>query len=234
MAEVRLSAVSYRYAGRDRPALNDVSLAIGPGITGIIGPNGAGKSTLFRLIAGVQLPSSGTVLIDGRTPHSYLAGHVIGLQPEAPAFQEELTAGEFLTGLAALTRTEPRFPFGTDELRDLRLGQLSLGQKRRVELAAALTGDAQLLLLDEPTNGLDPFAVIAFRDAVHAARTGNRTIIINSHHLDELQRIVDHVVLLNDGRIDLSSSTSEVMDQHGSFDDLFRNLATSTTFGRED
>jgi len=229
MAEVRLSGATHRYPGRHQPALADVSLAIGPGITGIIGPNGAGKSTLFRLIAGVQEPDSGSVLIDGRKPRSYLSQHAIGLQPEAPAFQEELTVDEFLTGLARLARSEPHFPFGTDELRTVRLGQLSLGQKRRVELAAALAGNTELILLDEPTNGLDPFAVIAFRDAVVASRVGNRTIIIASHHLDELQRIVDHVVLLNQGKVDLSCSTSEVVQQYGSFDGLFREMAATAT-----
>lgn len=233
MAEVELSAVTHTYLGKEVPALKDVSLTITAGITGVIGPNGAGKSTLFRLIAGVQEPHKGTVLIDGKSPRAYLAQHLIGLQPEAPAFQSELTVGEFLTGIARLARSEPLFPFGTHELRKVQLGRLSLGQKRRVELAAALAGDAQVLLLDEPTNGLDPFAVLSFRDAVTAARSGNRTIIVASHHLDELQRIVDHVVLLNQGTVIVNCSTAEVVQQHGSFDELFQNLAATPDYVQE-
>jgi ABC-2 type transport system ATP-binding protein len=158
-----------------RPALDGVSFAVGAGVTGVIGPNGAGKSTLLRLLAGLHEPDRGTVLVNGSPPRVVRRSGKVGLIPETPIFDDYLTVEEFITGLCRLLDlTVGRAAQQLEEIWHRPLGSLSLGQKRRVELAAALTADPDLILLDEPTNGLDPFAIAQLRETVGSLRNGTR------------------------------------------------------------
>ncbi|MBI4544340.1 MAG: ATP-binding cassette domain-containing protein [Gemmatimonadetes bacterium] len=228
MPRVRLSGVSFRYGRSPTPALQNLELELGDGVIGIIGPNGAGKTTLFRLLLGSLAPAAGTLLINGEPPTLYRSRHPLGFLPERLAFEEYLTTGEFLLGLERLTggmqpsdRLAQLFGGGIGDIWSARLGSLSLGQQRKVELAATLIADPDLLLLDEPTNGLDPSSVAWLRGAVLEQRRPGRTMLIASHHLDELQRVVDHLVLLNRGRVVADLARGAALAKHGSFEAFF-------------
>lgn len=229
MPAIEIRNLSYTYKRTSQPVLHDVNLSLGHGVVGLVGPNGAGKSTLFRLITGVLTPMHGTILIDGLAPSDYLQGHPFGFLPELPAFAPYLTVREFLSGLGNLIESEVTLRFGANQLAEHRLDRLSLGQKRRVELAAALIGDPRLILLDEPTNGLDPHGVHGLRDAIHSIIDPARLLIVASHHLDELQRLVDWLVVIDAGRVVLSCTVSEALSRFGSLDNVFQKLVSSSS-----
>lgn len=235
MPQVVFDGVTFRYGRGKGAALDGLTLELGPGIVGLVGPNGAGKTSFLKLLMGVFPPERGRVTIGGVSPDAYRRRHGIGFIPEQPVFPPHLTVGEFLSGLAALasgrvpdgTMDSLAGAFGSDRLHDERLGEISLGQKRRVELAATLLGSPPLLLLDEPTNGLDPLAVSMLRSAVVEARRDDRLIIVSSHHLDELQRMVDRVVMIDDGRLLGIWASEEIERRAGSVHDLFHSLIGS-------
>jgi ABC-type multidrug transport system ATPase subunit len=222
MSTIDIRNVSFRYARSRAHALEDVSFRAAPGVIGLVGPNGAGKSTLLRLMAGLESPTAGEIRVNGKAPAALAHAGAIGLLPETPLFDEYLTVREFIGGLGALAtiNTESALA-GLAAIQDARLGTLSLGQKRRVELAAATIGMPALLLLDEPTNGLDPFAVTELRHRVMDLRNDLLWIVFSSHHLDELQRIADTIVVLEAGRSLGCWTRDEVMRDHGSLEALF-------------
>lgn len=232
MTTIRFSEVSLRYRRAPEFALSDVTLSLTSGIIGLVGVNGAGKSSLLRLLLGSRRPTSGSITISGQEPNLFRRTHGLGFIPEKPTFPPYLTVGEFLAGLRSVVgagkpgqfETMLAESFALFDLRNVRLSKLSLGQKRRVELAAALIGDPPLLLLDEPTNGLDPLAVAALRGAIAAYRRDGRLVVISSHHLDELQRIADRVVMLDRGRLVGSWSADEAREQVGALESRFHSL----------
>jgi ABC-type multidrug transport system ATPase subunit len=224
MSMIEISNVSFRYSGSRTAALEHVSFRAGPGIIGLVGPNGAGKSTLLRLMAGLESPTTGEIRVHGKPPVALADAGAIGLIPETPLFDEYLTVKEFIGGLAALSEMSAEGALASlAAIHDSRLGAISLGQKRRVELAAATIGTPALLLLDEPTNGLDPFAVTELRHRVTALRSDLLWIVFSSHHLDELQRIADTIVVLQAGRCLGCWSRDEVINGHGTLEALFHD-----------
>lgn len=226
MATIRMEQITFVHGARGARALGGLSMELTEGIVGLVGPNGAGKTTLLRLLLGALLPQAGKVRIDGLEPRAYRNRHPIGFLPERQAFAPYLTVREFLEGVASVAGPAPGPAIlgAIAPIRDQRLGSLSLGQARRVEIAAALCGDPDLLLLDEPTNGLDPLAVGWLRQAVEAARRPGRIVLIASHHLDELQRVVDRIAVLRAGTLVGIWPRTEALSEFGSFDQLFRAL----------
>ncbi|MBX3133328.1 MAG: ABC transporter ATP-binding protein [Gemmatimonadaceae bacterium] len=225
----------HRYARDRAPALDGVTLALGDGIVGLVGANGAGKSTLLRCIAGLERHSSGQLLVRGLPAQAYRLQHGIGSIPERPYFPSYLTAAEFLTGMrqraGSPVATEPEHELadslGLAEIASYRLDALSLGQSRRVELLAALIGDPDLVLLDEPTNGLDPIALAALRRGILASHRPGRLILVSSHHLDELQRIVQRVVLMSGGKVSAELDAAALGDGGDAIERHFLALETS-------
>jgi ABC-2 type transport system ATP-binding protein len=226
---VEFTHCTLRYGPASRPALRGLTVRLGAGIVGLIGANGAGKTSLLRLLSDGVDPSEGQVRIAGQSPRVYRLARGLGSIPERPAFPAWLTVAEFLDGLRAVSghplRTEVEQTLGRalelDALGERRLQTLSLGQARRVELAAALIGDPDVLVLDEPTNGLDPVAVAALRRGLLAARRPGRLILISSHHLDELQRMVDRILALRDGTLVGDWSAVDAVSAAGSLEALF-------------
>lgn len=219
---ISIDRVSYTYpkqAGR-ACALADLSVALQPGVTGIVGANGAGKTTLLRLLLGALVPDTGSLLLGGKTPDRFRRTGQLGFIPDHPAFPAHLTVLDFLSGLAALQSAEFALPASLQHLASARLGGLSLGEARRVELQAAMIGGPKLLILDEPTNGLDPRAVMALRNELRAAGAPDRIIMIASHHIDELQRIADWVLILDSGRLAGFWKTSELAARNLTIEDL--------------
>ncbi|MBA3853276.1 MAG: hypothetical protein C0503_02615 [Gemmatimonas sp.] len=214
-------------------ALRGVHLTLGAGIVGLVGANGAGKTTLLRVLAGILAPSAGRALIGGRSAIAHRVAVGVGSIPDAARLPAYLTVEGFLDGLRraagspgeTAVEAEIRHALDIDGLAQRPLPALSLGQRRRVELAAALIGDPDLLLLDEPTNGLDPLAMTALRSGLRAARRRDRLIIVSSHHLDELQRIADWIVLMHEGRIVASEAAAAMLARGPSLEEVFMTAA---------
>jgi ABC-type multidrug transport system ATPase subunit len=198
--------------GRGVTAVADVSLDIAAGeVLGIAGPNGAGKSTLLALVLGFLRPTRGTMTIDGLAPRAYVERHGISYLPELMALPTHWTTQNALTRLAVLAGIPRRLvkaevnrvidALQIGEHRKKRLRALSKGNFQRVGLAQTLLTNTSVVIFDEPTHGLDPVFTQRFRDIVRGLKRDNRTIIIASHNLDELERLADRVAIIDRGRI---------------------------------
>ncbi len=227
--EVVATELVVAYEGGKGPALGlrGLTARFVPGITGLVGPNGAGKSTFLRTVCGLLPPSGGALTLGGREPSAFIAAHGTGFLPENPPLPPYLTVREFLSGV--LPGGAP-LPGEGDDLLGLpglgsllprRIGVLSHGQRKKVALGAALSGEPWLLLLDEPTNGLDPGAVRELREVLTGLGREGRTVIVSSHHLDELQRMADALVFVRDGQALGAWTRREALEEHGSFDALY-------------
>lgn len=196
---------------RGGAGVSDLTFAIAPGeIVALVGLNGAGKTTLMRLSLGMLRPQGGTARVLGR-PLDKLSTSVwaqVGSLIEVPSAYPELTVKQNLF-LAALLHqaTNPDCVQSAIEtwqlgpVADRRFRRLSLGNRQRVGLAAAMQHDPRLIVLDEPSNALDPASVILLREElIRRAREG-ASILVSSHHLDEVARIADRVLLMNAGRL---------------------------------
>jgi len=237
-AVVEARNLSVAYGGKRRmrtpTVLREFTATFLPGITGLVGPNGAGKTTFLRAVAGLLPISSGTLQIHGREPRAFRLESRMGILPESPSLPGHLTVGEFLSGLqgsshahssnASAGSVEAGALLGTDRLGGLerrRLDTLSLGQRKRAALSAALMGDPALLLLDEPTNGLDPVAVRSLRETLRVERARGATVIVSSHHLDELQRLADALVFVKEGRVAGEWTRTDALGRFGTLESLF-------------
>lgn len=192
--------------------MSDVSFAIEAGeVVGIAGPNGAGKSTLIALLLGFIAPTTGTLRIDGRAPRQFVEETGIGYLPELiplnPAWRadEAITRMAVLGGLpAAVVRARVDDVIervGLSEHRRKRCKELSKGNLQKVGLAQALLRDERVYVFDEPTHGLDPVWTQRFRELIRELRRPDRTVLIASHNLDELERVADRVIIIDRGRI---------------------------------
>jgi ABC-2 type transport system ATP-binding protein len=192
-----------------RLAVNALSLEVPSGVVaGFIGPNGAGKTTTMAMLLGLVAPSAGGGMVLGSSlddPASYLGR--VGALIETPAFWPGLTAVQNLRVLATLAGHDAsQIPELLDQVRlgnrrDDRFGEFSLGMKQRLGIAAALLGDPELLVLDEPTNGLDPAGINEIRQFILELADGDRTILVSSHLLSELEHIADWLLVINDGSL---------------------------------
>lgn len=212
-----------------------VSLRIAPGrIHALVGLNGAGKSTLMRLVLGMLRPDSGTVTIDGtdlrNAPVALWAG--VGHLAESQFAYPELTTRANLTLAARLRGVAPSAipalvaasleDLALTAYADRRASRLSLGNRQRLGIAAALQHQPSLLVLDEPGNGLDPAGVILLRAAVRRlASECDAGVLVSSHHLDEVARIADHISVINEGRL-IGTLDPTGFDLERAFFDLVR------------
>lgn len=200
-------------------AVNDISFALGPGVTGLLGPNGAGKSTLLHLMAGLLRPSAGTVTVLGesawRNPPIYRR---IGLVPEREAIQTFLTGREFVELNARLQRLPDPERAATAALRtveleaaaDRAIGTYSKGMRQRAKVAAALVHDPPVLLLDEPFNGMDPRQRLHMIALLRSMAAAGRTILVSSHILEEVERLADSILVVYAGRLAAAGNFREI------------------------
>jgi ABC-2 type transport system ATP-binding protein len=204
--------------GNSVKAVEEFSLMVAEGeILGIAGPNGAGKTTLIAMMLGYLRPTTGTVEINGLPARQYVERNGIGYLSELiainPKWRTDTALVRYAT-LAGLSYSEipQRVNYvidllGLSEHRDKKVKALSKGNLQRLGLAQALLRDEQILVLDEPTHGLDPVWTQRFRDIVEELRRPDRTILIASHNLDELQRLADRVAIIDRGRLQRLVST---------------------------
>lgn len=220
MERIEFERVSKRYvvapgigrAPKVIEALRDVSLSLPAGrVYGVVGPNGAGKSTLFALLLGFVFPTAGQIRIDGAAPRDYTRYRGASYLPERFSLPGEWTVRSALGTLARLEGLPAKAArdhadaamerLGLVEHAAKPLGTLSRGLLQRVGLAQALLATRDLVVLDEPTEGLDPIWRIRFRDMVKELRDAERTVLLASHDLAEVERLADRVILLDAGRV---------------------------------
>ena len=212
---IAFDSVSKTYTALFRPpvrAVEDFTLTIGRGESmGLAGPNGAGKSTLISLLLGYLPPTTGRVTIADSAPRPYIEQNGIGYLSELITLNPQWTLDGALARLAVLAGLPDRAArervevvieqLGIGEHRGKKLKALSKGNLQRLGLAQALLRDEQVLILDEPTHGLDPVWTQRFRDLVQRLRSPERTMLIASHNLDELERLCDRVAIIDRGRL---------------------------------
>jgi ABC-2 type transport system ATP-binding protein len=201
------------------------------GVVGLVGPNGSGKSTLIRMLLGLIAPSGGSAVVLDRsiTDPSAFASRV-GALIESPAFVPTLSARGNLRSLAQLrglpaSRVDEVLEIVGLTGRDREpVRGYSLGMKQRLGIAAALLPDPELLLLDEPTNGLDPAGIVEIRKLLRKLSTGNRTVMVSSHLLSEIEAICDHVVVIRFGNLLFAGPMTELLARA----DEYIEVATET------
>lgn len=200
-------------------AVDQLSFTVKPGIvTGFLGPNGAGKTTTMRAILGLDRPTSGQALIDGKSYQDLPAPiHVVGSLLDAKAVNGARSARQHLRWIAKAGGVPTR---RVDEVLDLvgltsvagrKIGGFSLGMSQRLGIATALLGDPGILLFDEPVNGLDPEGILWVRTLMRKLASEGRTILVSSHLMSEMQETADHVVVIGRGKLIADSSMSDFM-----------------------
>ena len=227
MPLIATRSLTKRYPG-GVTALDDLTVELEPGIIGLVGANGAGKSTLLRILLGLLAPTAGEASVLGHDVRSQgsMLRRFVGYMPESDCLPPDVTAADFVGQMARLSglpraaarerAAEVLRHVGLYEERYRPIGGYSTGMKQRVKLAQALVHDPRLLLLDEPTNGLDP----AGRDEMLALvkRTGTEfgiAVVVASHLLGEIERVCDHLVAIDAGRLIQSAPLTTFTEHTG-------------------
>lgn len=202
--------------------LNQVTLELRGGITGLVGPNGAGKSTLLKLATGQIKPSLGRVTVRGRDAWDWRAKSLVGYCPDNDAFYEDMAGSEFVQAMARLCgfsatdanrRTEAILErVGMAASADRKIGGYSKGMRQRIKLAQALLNDPQLLVLDEPLSGIDPIGRQEMLELFRDLADEGRCLLVSSHELEELEKLTDHVAILTRGRIAAVGTVTQIRD----------------------
>jgi ABC-2 type transport system ATP-binding protein len=207
MTTIQLDSVSRWY--RNVVAVNDVSMTIGPGVTGLLGPNGAGKSTLIPLMSGFLAPSTGTVTLDGdplwRNEQVYRR---IGLVPEREALFDYLTGRQFVVANAELhglpdPGAAAQASIALVEMSDAQdrvISTYSKGMRQRIKMASSLVHKPAVLLLDEPFNGMDPRQRLHLMELLRAMGAEGRTVLFSSHILEEVEQVARQIEVVVAGR----------------------------------
>jgi ABC-2 type transport system ATP-binding protein len=214
---IRVEGLTKRYGSRNVVDGLDVAVPRGV-IAGFVGPNGAGKTTTIRMLLGLVRPTSGTGTVLGRTiedPASYLSR--VGGLVEGPAFNPALSGRRNLEVLATLGgQDRSQIPallrqVGLESRADDAYKAYSMGMKQRLGIAGALLGDPEVLILDEPTNGLDPAGIREMRELVGRLARADRTILVSSHLLAEVEQVCDWLIMIDEGRLIFQGSTVDLL-----------------------
>jgi ABC-2 type transport system ATP-binding protein len=203
--------------------VNQITLELRPGITGLVGANGAGKTTLLRLIAGQMRPDLGRVAVLGQDSWSAAAKCNIGYCPELDAFYEEMSGQQFVESMARLCgypfaearrRAEEALDLvGMADRADRIVRGYSKGMRQRVKLAQALLHDPPLLVLDEPMTGIDPVGRWDFVALFRKLAARGKCLLVSSHEMDEVEKLTDHIVVMAKGRIAAIGSVAQIRDR---------------------
>jgi len=216
-----------KYYGKNL-ILKDVSLKVPKGsIFGIVGPNGAGKTTFLKIISGITRQNSGEVIVFGERLNRKSLNKV-GALIEYPSIYGNLTAEENLlihTLLMGIEKDNIHKVLDIVGLKDTDkkiVSKFSLGMKQRLGIAIALLGDPEILILDEPTNGLDPIGIQEMRELIVSFKERGITVIITSHILSEIEKIIDKIAIINNGQIKYVGDYSKDKDLEKLFMDVVR------------
>ena len=218
---INVNNINFKYAGQKRLVFDNFSLTLEENrIYGLLGKNGTGKSTLLYLLSGLLRPTAGSVSCDGiatykrqaemlsriflvteefELPAIHLSEYVKLYKPFYPQFSEEILKG----CLADFDLPE-----------DVHLGKLSMGQRKKAYIAFAMATNTQYLLMDEPTNGLDIPSKSQFRKVIAQHMTDDRTVIISTHQVHDVEQLLDHVLILDQRNVLLNASMQEIEEQY--------------------
>ena len=223
--ELVIDRVTKQY--KNKIAVDRLTFALKPGVTGLLGANGAGKTTLMRMICGILTPTGGTIALDGTpvTEERYRA--VLGSLPQDFGYYPEFSGRDFLLYFGALKgldkaqakrRTEELLELvGLADVAKKKIKTYSGGMKQRLGIAQALLNDPQVLILDEPTAGLDPKERVRFRELI--AEIGKKSIVLLSTHIvSDVEHIADRILMMKDGQIIWQGNWNE---QDGSLEDFY-------------
>ncbi len=214
---LRLANIEKRY--KRTCVLKIDNLQIGRGeVCGLVGVNGAGKSTLIRVINGLSLPTAGSIELFGVSDVRLQnkLRRKVGYMPDASAsypylsVRDNLFARALEWGIADDQIEQLIKEVGLVDASDSRASKLSMGQRRRLDLATALLGEPELLIMDEPTNGLDPLGVRLLRCAIKSAAARGAAVLVSSHNLEELHKLATRYLFLGGGRIIRSISSADL------------------------
>jgi ABC-2 type transport system ATP-binding protein len=203
--------------------VNQVTLELRGGITGLVGANGAGKTTLMRLITGQLRPDLGHVQVLGHDAWGAAAKRHVGYCPEVDAFYEEMSGRQFVEAMARLCGYPRREAVrragaaleqvGMAGRAERRVRGYSKGMRQRVKLAQALLHDPELLILDEPLSGIDPVGRWEFIRLFRELAARGKCLLVSSHELEELEKLTDHVAIMARGRIAAVGSVAQIRDR---------------------
>ncbi len=214
---IEAHGLTKRYGSKT--AVDDLSFEVRPGVvTGFLGPNGSGKSTTMRLLLGLDRPSAGGSLINGKRYADHPSPlREVGALLEARAVHTGRSARNHLLAMAA-TNNIPRARVdemiglvGLEDVASKRVGGFSLGMGQRLGIASALLGDPGVLLLDEPVNGLDPEGILWIRTLLRALAAEGRTVFVSSHLMSEMALTATELIVVGRGRLVVSGTVAEVI-----------------------
>jgi ABC-2 type transport system ATP-binding protein len=202
-------------------AVDDLTFTVQPGmVTGFLGPNGAGKSTTMRMILGLDRPTAGTALIDGKLYHDLKQPlRTVGALLDAKWVHPNRSAKAHLQWMAAsngipMSRVDEVLRLvGLTEVAGKKAGGFSLGMSQRLGLAATLLGDPKVLLFDEPVNGLDPEGIVWIRKFMQRLAAEGRTVLVSSHLLSEMALTAEHLVVIGRGRLIADTTVKQFVDR---------------------
>jgi len=217
-------------------AVSNLTCSFGPGITGLLGPNGAGKTTLLRILAGLLMPSDGTVRVLGEDPRSSVAIYrQLAMVPEEDAVYGFLTGRRYveyatrLSGVPLSRVAEAIDIVDLSEAADRPINGYSKGMRQRIKVAAALAVEPRILVLDEPLNGTDPVQraglIATFKDLADRGHT----VIVSSHVLAEVERMADRVLAIVDGKL---AAAGDVTAIRGAMSDIPYRVRIDTDLER--
>jgi ABC-2 type transport system ATP-binding protein len=212
---IEAKGLTKRYG--DKLAVNDLTFTVRPGIvTGFLGPNGAGKSTTMRMILGLDRPTSGQALINGRPYTSVHAPmQLVGALLDAKDMHGGRTARAHLTslvqsnGLPKRRVDEVLAMTGMTDAAGRRIKGFSLGMSQRLGIAAAMLGDPEILIFDEPVNGLDPEGILWIRHFMQSLAAEGRTVFVSSHLMSEMENTAEHLIVIGLGKLLADLSTKD-------------------------
>jgi ABC-2 type transport system ATP-binding protein len=203
-------------------ALNQVTLELTSGITGLVGANGAGKSTLLRMANGQLKPTLGRVSIRGIDAWDWRARRLVGYCPDVDAFYEDLSGRRFVRVMARLCgytraeatkRTEQVLArVGMEGNADRKLRGYSKGMRQRIKLAQALLHDPELLILDEPLAGIDPLGRQELLELFQSLAASGKCLLVSSHELEALEKLTNHVAIMARGRVAAVGTLPQIRD----------------------
>jgi len=218
---IETTELTKRY-GNGVLAVDSVGMSVRRGeVYGFLGPNGAGKTTTLRMLVGLIRPTSGTATVAGHEPGDPAGLAKIGSLVEAPGFYPYLSGRENLKVVADYAGVSHK---RVEEVLDIveltsragrKFGTYSTGMKQRLGVAAALLKDPELLILDEPTSGLDPQGMAEMRKLIKDIGQGNRTVLLSSHLLTEVEQICDRVGVISGGKLVTQSTVQELLGEEG-------------------
>ncbi|MDO9537399.1 MAG: ABC transporter ATP-binding protein [Thermoplasmata archaeon] len=204
-------------------ALDNFSVNVPSGIVGLLGPNGAGKSTFIKAVLGLLVPDSGQITIAGKslTTEGEIIRDMIGYMPEHDCLIDTFTAVELVSYMGqisgmqkkdAMPRCHEMLDFvGIGEERYRPISSYSTGMKQKVKLAQAIVHDPKILFLDEPTNGMDPQGREEMLDLVKKIRASDKSILVSTHILDDLEKVSDHAIIIGEGRLITEGGLEELL-----------------------